>query len=106
MDAELASLKAEINSLKTEFDHKLMCVCLPLYCCILGHLLCNLNELCLRFDNEIVYAAILFLDINRVGQNHTYIRCVYGIFGKEITIHMVIHGVNTWFWPTLHIKHA
>lgn len=26
MDAELASLTAEIQALKTEFDHKLMCV--------------------------------------------------------------------------------
>jgi hypothetical protein len=32
-----------------------------------------------------------------------YIRCVYGIFGREITIYTVIYGVYIRFWPTLHI---
>jgi len=30
-----------------------------------------------------------------------YIRCVYGIFGREITIYTVIYGVYIRFWPTL-----
>ena len=30
-----------------------------------------------------------------------HIRCIYGIFGREITIHMVIYGADIRFWPTL-----
>ena len=38
----------------------------------------------------------------RVGMARTiYIRCTYGIFGREITIHTVIYGVYIQFWPTL-----
>jgi len=33
-----------------------------------------------------------------------YIRCVYGIFGREITIYTVIYGVYIRFWPTLRTK--
>jgi len=29
------------------------------------------------------------------------IRCVYGIFGREITMYTVIYGVKMRFWPTL-----
>jgi hypothetical protein len=32
---------------------------------------------------------------------HTYIRCIYGIFGRGITIHTVIYGAHMRFWPTL-----
>jgi hypothetical protein len=42
--------------------------------------------------------------IGRVGQNHTFIRdirCIYGVVGREITIHTVIYGVYIRFWPTL-----
>ena len=42
--------------------------------------------------------------VHRVGQNHTYIRCIYGIFSREITIHTVIYGADTRFWPTLHVR--
>jgi hypothetical protein len=31
-----------------------------------------------------------------------YVRCIYGIFGREITKHMVMYGVCIQFWPTLH----
>jgi hypothetical protein len=34
--------------------------------------------------------------------NHIYIRCVYGISGREIFKYTVIYGVNIRFWPTLH----
>ena len=30
-----------------------------------------------------------------------YIRCLYGIFGREITKYTVIYGVYIRFWPTL-----
>jgi hypothetical protein len=39
----------------------------------------------------------------RVGQNHIYLRCVYGIFGSETTKYTVIYGVYVQCWPTLHI---
>jgi hypothetical protein len=32
-----------------------------------------------------------------------YIRCIYGIFGREITKDTVIYGVYIRFWPTLSI---
>jgi hypothetical protein len=33
-----------------------------------------------------------------------YIRCKYGIFGREITKYTVIYGVYIRFWPTLNIR--
>jgi len=32
-----------------------------------------------------------------------YIRCVYGIFGREITRYTDIYGVCIRFWPTLYM---
>ena len=32
-----------------------------------------------------------------------YIRCAYGIFGREITVYTVIYGAYIWFWPTVGI---
>jgi hypothetical protein len=43
--------------------------------------------------------------INWVGQNHTFLG-IYGIFGREITIHTVIYGVYIRFWPTLFMYDA
>ena len=34
-----------------------------------------------------------------------YIRCIYGIFGREIAIHTAIYGVYIRFWPTLVIRY-
>jgi hypothetical protein len=31
------------------------------------------------------------------------IRCAYGIFSREITIHTVICSADIWFWPTLQL---
>jgi hypothetical protein len=33
------------------------------------------------------------------------IRCIYDIFGRELTKYTVIYGAYTRFWPTLHIDH-
>jgi hypothetical protein len=33
-----------------------------------------------------------------------YLRCIYGIFGREITIHTVIYSGDIKFWPTLDIN--
>ena len=30
-----------------------------------------------------------------------YIRCIYGVFGWEITKYTVVYGAYTRFWPTL-----
>jgi hypothetical protein len=51
------------------------------------------NGVCKR-----AYIMVLLDLIIRVGQNYTfiiyrYIRCIYNIFGREITIHTVIYGV-------------
>jgi len=35
---------------------------------------------------------------------YTYIRCTYGIFSREITIHTVIYGADIRFWPTLRMR--
>jgi hypothetical protein len=32
-----------------------------------------------------------------------YIRCIYGIFDREMTKYTVIYGVHTRFWPNLHV---
>jgi hypothetical protein len=32
-----------------------------------------------------------------------YIRCIYGVFGREITKYTVVYGVYIRFWPTLYI---
>jgi len=34
---------------------------------------------------------------------YTYIRCTYGNFSRDNTIHTDIYGVNIRFWPTLTI---
>jgi hypothetical protein len=41
--------------------------------------------------------------MRRVGQSliYVYIRCVYGILGREITKYTVIYSVYIRFWPTL-----
>jgi len=39
--------------------------------------------------------------VNRVGQNHIYIWCVYGIYGREFTKYTVIYGAFIRYWPTL-----
>jgi hypothetical protein len=42
----------------------------------------------------------------RVGQNHIYIRCINGIFDREITKHTVKYGVYIRFWPNLGTLHC
>jgi len=65
----------------------------------------------------VIYGVRIFGGvIARVGQNHTfivtyvglartiYIRCICGIFGREITKYTVIYGVYIRLWPTLYIR--
>jgi hypothetical protein len=56
---------------------------------------------CLTYDADVKLPQRV---ISRVGQNHIYIRCRYGIFGREITKYAVIYGVYIRFWPTLVIR--
>jgi hypothetical protein len=35
-----------------------------------------------------------------------YIRCIYGISGREITEYTVIYGAYIRFWPTVNITHG
>ena len=49
------------------------------------------------------------LHVKYVGSARTlHIRCLYSMFGREITKHTVIYGVYIRFWPTLkmHLKSA
>jgi len=39
--------------------------------------------------------------MSRVGQNHIYIRSIYGFFGGKITKYTVIYGVYIRIWPAL-----
>ena len=39
--------------------------------------------------------------MHRVGQNHIYIRCIYGLFGRGIIKYTVIYGAYIRFWTTL-----
>jgi len=45
------------------------------------------------------YVFYNLLHVNRVGQNRICIRCLYTIYGREITKYTVISGVNIRFWP-------
>ena len=37
-----------------------------------------------------------------VGSARTiYIRCIYGVFGREINKYTIVYGVYIRFWPTL-----
>jgi len=53
--------------------------------------------------NVILQVCFPQLQVSRVGQNH--IRCVYGVFGREITRYTVIYVVCIQFWPTLQVSH-
>jgi hypothetical protein len=46
-----------------------------------------------------VFPGAIYLRLART----IYIRCIYGVFGREITKYTVIYGVYIRFWPTLHI---
>jgi hypothetical protein len=41
-----------------------------------------------------------------VGQHRIHIRCIYGIFGREITEYTVIYNVHMRLWPTLRMCHS
>ena len=56
-----------------------------------GSYAASLSPLALRY----IYSSCVGL------ARTTYIRCIYGIFGREIIKHTVIYSVYIRFWPTL-----
>jgi len=59
---------------------------------------------CIMCAGYIGHDARALWCMSRVGQEpyiYRCIRCIYGIFSRGITIHMVIHGANIRIWPTL-----
>jgi hypothetical protein len=60
----------------------------------------DLADLCCTVHHGDVLAIACML-ICRVGQNHKYLRCIYGIIGRLFTKYTVIYGVYIRFWPTL-----
>jgi hypothetical protein len=48
-------------------------------------------------------AIIVYLGLAKTIYIHTYIRCIYDIVSRGMTIHAVIYGVHIQFWPTLSI---
>jgi len=65
---------------------------LPIY----GYVQCKCGCIRCKHDvNTVIYDVF-------VGLARTInIRCIYGIFGREITKYTVIYGVYMRFWPTL-----
>ena len=57
-------------------------------------------------QNTVKYVIITIRRIIRLRRmtHPWYKRCTYGIFGREITIHTVIHGVYIRFWPTQYVR--
>ena len=47
----------------------------------------------------------LWLTLGWANYIHTYIRCIHGVFDREVTIHAVIYGVHARFWPALANTH-
>ena len=69
-----------------------------LLCHFLGDWMC-----CLTVWNRLLQVTVKGLQVIRVGQNRINIRCIYGIFGREITKYTVTYGVYIRFWPTLQV---
>ena len=61
-----------------------------------GRLKCSALPTCEAFDCTGVPFGLL------IGLARTiYVRCEYGIFGREDTEYMIIYGPYIWIWPTL-----
>jgi len=86
----------------------LLCVCVCVRCvCVRVYVVCVcarvrvcaplLCDLCTT-------GTIAWLGLARTMWGWTInIRCIYGVFGREITRHTVIYGVYIRFWPTLQV---
>jgi hypothetical protein len=55
------------------------------------------------FSHTPLYQLLQQLVLSPGMARTIYIRCTYGIFGREITKNTVIYGVYIRFWPTLAI---
>jgi len=45
-----------------------------------------------------------WVGLARIIHLQVYTVYIYGIFGREITIHIIVYGVYIWFWPTLEMS--
>ena len=61
----------------------------------------SVTNMHVRHMMDIHYVDAIYLGLART----IYIRCIYGIFGREITEYTVIYGVYIRFWPTLYIRY-
>ena len=73
------------------------------------------DQLCTSFHIKYYFVCVPFHHGNKIGQvpgsnsifvglaRTIYIRCIYGISGREIIKYTVMYGVYIRFWPTLHI---
>jgi len=65
-------------------------------------IICVFTSECVSVCANVCMACVDVCVCMYVGLARTiYIRCIYGIFGREITEYTVIHGVYIRFWPTL-----
>jgi len=72
------------------------CACVYTYVCMWLHIW----DVDVRFERvRCIRVTYTYIGLART----IYIRCIYGIFGREITKYTVIYGVYIRFWPTLHI---
>jgi hypothetical protein len=57
-------------------------------------------------ENRRLLKRVRLLYMDRwIGLARTiYIRCIYGVFGREITRYTVIYGVYIRFWHTLYME--
>jgi hypothetical protein len=67
---------------------------------VLQMLLCELYEKLLRYGRQGCTIAAQHREYLGLART-IYIRCIYGIFGREITRYTVIYGVYIRFWPIL-----
>jgi len=82
---------------------------LSLYVKMCVHRCMHRSSLCVCDDDDnddygvCVYVCVWWCVFRPEPYSYRYIRCLYGIFGREITIHTVIYGADIRFWPTLNM---
>jgi hypothetical protein len=91
----------------------LVCVCVRLCVCVCVSVcvVCVLTDVLILhanvhthsdYDTQTTKSRAIATSSLIIGLARTiYIRCVYGIFGREITKYTTIYGVFIRFWPTL-----
>jgi len=57
------------------------------------------SQIAVSVGQSLLHLHCIWLGLART----IYIRCIYGIFGREITKYTVVYGAYIRFWPTLHM---